>query len=126
MKSFDAFCWKLRSAMKSSGLTRHELADRLGLKPATIKSWVVGRRSPTVRRLLELTSVLGVETGHLFEEPGDMPVVTTCDACGQTFRRAVGHRIHVALKAKDCPAHAKLHVMLPQEPRRDPTQLDVA
>jgi transcriptional regulator with XRE-family HTH domain len=113
VKSFDGFCWKLRCAMKSSGLTRVELADRLGLKPSAIKAWVVGRRSPTVRRLLALSSVLGVEPSQLFDEPADMPVVTTCEACGQTFRRAVGHRIHVGLKAKDCPKHAALHLASP-------------
>lgn len=113
MKSFDAFCWKLRSAMKSSGMTRLELADRLGVKPSAVKSWAVGRRSPTVRRLLAVSSVLGVEPRRLFEEPVDMPMVTTCEVCGRTFRRAVGHRIHVALKAKDCPEHAKLQLALP-------------
>jgi hypothetical protein len=119
VKSFDGFCWKLRCAMKSSGLTRQELAERLGLKPSAIKSWVVGRRSPTVRRLLALSSVLGVAPSQLFDEPADMPVVTTCGACGQTFRRPVGHRIHIGLKAKDCPKHAALHLALPPAPTRN-------
>lgn len=108
MSPFDAYCWNLRTALKESGLSRAELAARLGVKAATIKSWVVGRRSPTVRRLLDLAGVLGLDPGRLFVPPEDAPAATTCTACGQVFGRQIGYRIHLALRAKEDPAHAGL------------------
>ncbi len=110
-QDFETFCWQLASVIRDSGLTRAELADRLGLKPATIKSWCVGRRSPTVRRLLELTSLLEVEPSALFVPAPSEPVRHECAACGQVFQRPVGYRIHVALRSKDDPAHARLGVL---------------
>ena len=44
MESFETFCCQLSTAIKKSGYSRAELADKLGVKPATIKSWCVGRR----------------------------------------------------------------------------------
>jgi transcriptional regulator with XRE-family HTH domain len=108
MGVFDDYCWQLRSAVAESGLSRAELAERVGVTPATVKSWVTGRRSPTVRRLLDLTAALDLEVGRLFERPTDLPVQVTCAACGQTFRNRVGHRIHVAIKAKTCDKHAAI------------------
>lgn len=109
MDAFDVFCMRLSTAIKESGYSRAELADRLSLKPATIKSWCVGRRSPTVRRLLELTTLLGIEAPTLFETPDSLPSLLECPACAQQFRREVGYRIHLALKAKECPEHARFH-----------------
>lgn len=108
MSAFEGYCWQLRSAVSGSGLSRAEIADRLGVTPATVKSWVTGRRSPTVRRLLDLSAVLHVDARGLFAAPTNMPVDVSCEACDQTFRSRVGHRIHVAIKAKTCAGHAAI------------------
>jgi transcriptional regulator with XRE-family HTH domain len=106
--TFDAFCQRLSTAIRESSLSRAELAQQLGLKPATIKSWCVGRRSPTVRRLLELVELLQLEPGDLFAplEGGDDR--QECLACGQSFRRRVGYRIHLSLRAKECDEHQRI------------------
>lgn len=105
--AFEHYCWQLRNAVAESGLTRAELADRVGVTPATVKSWVTGRRSPTVKRLIDLTNALDLDVSRLFEQPTDMPAHVKCEVCGLTFRSRVGHRIHVAIKAKSCDEHAK-------------------
>ncbi len=121
MEMFEVFCWQLSAAIKRSGLSRAELAAKLGLKPATVKSWCVGRRSPTVRRLLELTDLLELDPRSLFEAPKDAPVRMSCPVCSQAFSRRVGYRIHIALKAKEDPAHARLDPnALPAETPRRP------
>ena len=107
---FDAFCQRLSTAIKASNLSRAELAQQMGVKPSTIKSWCVGRRSPTVRRLLELSQLLDLEATDLFVPlPQEKLVRRECPACGQTFRREVGFRIHLALKAKDDAEHQRYH-----------------
>lgn len=107
-RSFDVYRWQLQSAIRRSGRTRAELARRLGLKPATLKAWVSGRRSPTVRRLLDLLQLLEVEPARLFQQPDDMPTPHLCSACGRSFSQERFYRIHVALQAKTCPEHDKL------------------
>lgn len=110
MQEFEVFCLRLTHVIRESGLSRAELATKLGLKPATIKSWCVGRRSPTVRRLLELTELLELDPSTLFEKPPHVPAKMNCPACGQSFRREVGCRIHMALRAREgCADHQRFH-----------------
>lgn len=109
MQAFETFCCHLSTAIKQSGYSRAQLADKLGVKPATIKSWCVGRRSPTVFRLLQLAEILDVDAHSLFEVP-EVPLVRTeCSVCGRTFRRLVGYRIHLALRAREDEGHRLLH-----------------
>ncbi len=108
MDAFEIFCSQLSHAIKSSPYSRAELADKLGVKPATIKSWCVGRRSPTVFRLLKLSEILEVDAHALFLTPHDPQERTECLACGRTFRRKVGYRIHLALRARADDVHLQL------------------
>lgn len=108
MQSFEVFCYNLAAAIKASPYSRVELATRLGVKPATVKSWCVGRRAPTVIRLLELCEVLEVDAEDLFR-PDEAPHERfECPVCSQSFRRLVGLRIHVALRAREMDGHEGL------------------
>ena len=108
MQSFEVFCYNLATAIKASPFTRVELATRLGVKPATVKSWCVGRRAPTVIRLLELCEILEVDAEELFRSAHAPQERFECSVCSQTFRRLVGLRIHVALRAREQDGHEGL------------------
>lgn len=108
MQSFEVFCFNLAAAIKASPYSRVELATRLGVKPATVKSWCVGRRAPTVIRLLELCQVLDVDADELFRASDDPQQRFECPICSQSFRRMVGLRIHVALRARELDGHEGL------------------
>ena len=109
MQDFERFCTKLSTEIKSSPYSRSELAEQLGVKPATVKSWCAGRRSPTVFRLLKLADILRVNPAELFRAPQEQALRSTCVACGRTFRRLVGLRIHLALRAREDEVHQRLH-----------------
>ena len=108
MEAFETFCCQLSSVIKSSPYSRAELAEKLGVNPATIKSWCVGRRSPTVYRLLRLSEILDLDAHTLFQQPIAPTARTQCAVCGRTFRRAVGYRIHLALRAREDDRHRLL------------------
>ena len=108
MEAFETFCCQLSSVIKASPYSRAELAEKLGVKPATIKSWCVGRRSPTVFRLLELCQILNLDADSLFLEPSAPQERKECLACGRSFRRQVGYRIHLALRAREDDRHRLL------------------
>lgn len=120
---FETFCSQLSNAIRRSPYSRVELAEKLGVKPATIKSWCVGRRSPTVQRMLELCQALDLEPGELFTQPEAAPERTECPACNRSFRRHVGYRIHVALKAREDEEHRQLHDL---EEQNAPSGIDGA
>lgn len=51
---------KIRILRKTRGLTQQQLADRLNVKRATISNYEIGRRSPHIKELEEISEVLGV------------------------------------------------------------------
>lgn len=106
--AFETFSGRLAAEVRASPYTRAELAARIGVQAATIKSWCIGRRSPTVERLLELCTALGVRPASLFEVPAAAEPRVHCPACDRSFRRRVGYRIHVAQRARECDEHRRL------------------
>lgn len=116
MVSFENFCCRLSAAIKASDYSRKELAQRLDVKPATIKSWCVGRRSPTVQRLLALAEVLDIEAETLFQPLEETTERRECAVCGRTFRREVGYRIHLALRAREDGGHRALCAQAEAQP----------
>ena len=51
---------RIRELRKARGLTQNELAERLGVTQALIASYESARRSVPLRKLVQLTEVLGV------------------------------------------------------------------
>lgn len=52
---------KIKILRKTRGLTQQQLADKLGIKRATISNYEIGRRSPSnVKELEKIAEALGV------------------------------------------------------------------
>ena len=50
---------KIKALRKSRGLTQDQLADRLGVRRATISNYEIGRRTPHLSDLRKLAEALG-------------------------------------------------------------------
>ena len=68
-----------------------------------------GAGKSTVFRLLELSEILGVDAKELFETPAEPMTRSRCEVCDRSFRRDVGYRIHLALRAREDDEHRLLH-----------------
>jgi transcriptional regulator with XRE-family HTH domain len=55
----------LRNALKTSGLTKTEVARRTGVAKSTLSNWLARHRNPTPANLARLAEVLGVEVTDL-------------------------------------------------------------
>lgn len=51
---------KIRILRKTRGLTQQQLADKLKVKRATVSNYEIGRRSPHIKELEEISEALGV------------------------------------------------------------------
>lgn len=51
---------KIKILRKTRGLTQQQLADKLRVKRATISNYEIGRRSPHIKELEEISEALGV------------------------------------------------------------------
>ena len=58
---------KIRELAKSKGMTMAEIAEKLGINPITLSQSLNG--NPTLSRLTEVASVLGVDVSELFVQP---------------------------------------------------------
>lgn len=56
----DDFAKRLKQIRKAKGLNQSDLADKIGVKTATICHFETGFRKPTLDHLLKLASALGV------------------------------------------------------------------
>lgn len=63
-----AFPERLTQAWRASGMTRCELAKRLGFNQAMVSHWMLGRSEPGLACLVEIARVLGVTPGYLLGE----------------------------------------------------------
>lgn len=51
---------KIKILRKTRGLTQEQLAEKLNVKRATISNYEIGRRSPHIKELEEISKALGV------------------------------------------------------------------
>lgn len=51
---------KIRILRKTRGLTQEQLANKLNVKRATISNYEIGRRSPHIKELEDISEALGV------------------------------------------------------------------
>lgn len=69
MPLLDNFATNLRDAMKRSGITGNQLAERTGLHFVTISRILNGKLSPTVETCEKLADAVGMRPDTAFLEP---------------------------------------------------------
>ena len=57
--------YRFAQARNEAGLTLVELAEKLGVTKPTISNWETGQRQPTLERLVQISSILGVSIAYL-------------------------------------------------------------
>lgn len=79
---------RIKEIMKEKGVTQKDIAEKLGIAPATLSMTLNG--NPTINTLERIANVLGVGVSELFskrEEKLDPPyTVATCPNCGKQIK----------------------------------------
>ena len=72
---------RIKELLKQKGITAKELAAKLNLSEGALSQSLNG--NPTVERLTQIASALGVSVAELFEAPASDTAVITCPHCGK-------------------------------------------
>lgn len=72
---------RIKEIIKSKGMTSKDLAAKLNLSEGALSQSLNG--NPTLERLTQIASALGVPVAELFESPAEG--VITCPHCGQSI-----------------------------------------
>ena len=67
---------RLKNAREASGMSREAMANRIGVKPATVEKWETGRMDPRANRLQTLASLLNVPLMWLLAGNQQLPDVS--------------------------------------------------
>ena len=62
---------RLYASRQNAGMSVHMVANLLGVKSSTLKSWENDRSEPRVNKLVALAGVLGVSPTHFLAEEGN-------------------------------------------------------
>lgn len=63
---------KIKALRKTRGLTQEQLAEKLGVQRATISNYEIGRRSPHLKELEKIASILGVSLEYFGVETNEV------------------------------------------------------
>lgn len=64
----------LKRLRKASGHTQQSLADVMGVEQPTVQRWESGKREPSLKQLVDLAEILGVEPGRLLGDTSATPL----------------------------------------------------
>ena len=62
---------RLHASRQNAGMSLHMVANLLGVKSSTLKSWENDRSEPRVNKLVALAGLLGVSPTHFLAEEGN-------------------------------------------------------
>lgn len=68
-----ALAAKIDALIKASSYSQKEIAIHLGLDKSAITKWIKGERTPTMKNLIELADLLGVDMREIWEGPHALP-----------------------------------------------------
>ena len=68
---------RLRNAREASGMSQKKMANRIGVKPATVEKWETGKMDPRANRLQMLASLLNVPLLWLIAGSQNVPDPTS-------------------------------------------------
>lgn len=74
---------RIKELLKQKGITAKELAAKLNLSEGALSQSLNG--NPTLERLTQIASALGVSVSELFEAPAQDTATVRCPHCGQSF-----------------------------------------
>ena len=79
---------KIRELRKKSGMTQHQLAQRLGISSSAVGMYEQGRREPDNKTLLELCSIFDISSDYLLgkDEPVESGVREVSDVFDEFTR----------------------------------------
>ena len=72
---------RIKELLTQKGITAKELAAKLNLSEGALSQSMNG--NPTLERLTQIATALGVSVSELFEEPRKDSTVITCPHCGK-------------------------------------------
>jgi len=69
----QALADQINAAIRASDYTPTEVAKQLGVDKSAVSRWMNGGRTPTMKNLVELADLLGLEARDLWEGPTAIP-----------------------------------------------------
>ena len=69
----QALADRLKALIEASPHSPAEIARLVGVDRSAVSRWMSGERTPTMKNLIDLADLLGVETRELWEGPQAMP-----------------------------------------------------
>lgn len=75
---------QVKELLRQRGMTAKDLAAKIGISEGALSKSLSG--NPTLERINEIASALGVEVSELFASSNSKEGVITCPHCGKTIK----------------------------------------